>query len=79
MKIAIGNDHGAVDYKNTIMEMLREEGHEVINCGTDSYESCDYVDYGKAVAEKVASGEAEKGIVICANHCIRYFPLYLCR
>ena len=44
MKIAIGNDHGAVDYKNTIMEMLREEGHEVINCGTDSYESCDYVD-----------------------------------
>lgn len=60
MKIAIGNDHGAVDYKNTIMEMLREEGHEVINCGTDSYESCDYVDYGKAVAEKVASGEAKK-------------------
>ena len=67
MKIAIGNDHGAVDYKNTIMEMLREEGHEVINCGTDSYESCDYVDYGKAVAEKVASGEAEKGIVICGT------------
>lgn len=67
MKIAIGNDHGAVDYKNTIMEMLREEGHEVINCGTDSYESCDYVDYGKAVAQKVASGEAEKGIVICGT------------
>ena len=67
MKIAIGNDHGAVDYKNTIMEMLRNEGHEVIDCGTDSYESCDYVDFGKAVAEKVANHEVEKGIVICGT------------
>ncbi len=67
MKIAIGNDHGAVDYKNVIKDMLEEQGHEVINVGTDSYESCDYVDFGAEVGRKVASGEVEKGIVICGT------------
>lgn len=67
MKIAIGNDHGAVDYKNTIKEMLEKEGYEVINCGTDSYESCDYPDYGKVVGEKVVNKEADYGIVICGT------------
>ena len=49
MKIAIGNDHGAVEYKDTIKAMLIEEGHEVIDCGTNSTDSCDYPDYGNCV------------------------------
>ena len=67
MKIAIGNDHGAVEYKDIIKVMLTEEGHEVIDCGTNSTDSCDYPDYAKAVADKVVSGEVEKGIVICGT------------
>lgn len=67
MKIAIGNDHGAVEYKDIIKAMLMEEGHEVIDCGTNSTDSCDYPDYAKAVADKVVSGEVEKGIVICGT------------
>ena len=67
MKIAIGNDHGAVEYKDIIKAMLTEEGHEVIDCGTNSTDSCDYPDYAKAVADKVVSGEVEKGIVICGT------------
>ena len=67
MKIAIGYDHGAVEYKDIIKAMLTEEGHEVIDCGTNSTDSCDYPDYAKAVADKVVSGEVEKGIVICGT------------
>ena len=67
MKIAIGNDHGAVEYKDIIKAMLTEEGHEVIDCGTNSTDSCDYPDYAKAVADKVVSREVEKGIVICGT------------
>lgn len=67
MKIAIGNDHGAVDYKKAIVDMLQKQGHEIINCGTDSYDSCDYPDYGKMVGEKVVSKEVDTGIVICGT------------
>ncbi len=67
MKIAMGNDHGATDYKNIIKEMLIEQGHEIIDCGTNSYDSCDYTEYGFAVGEKVASKEADLGIVLCGT------------
>lgn len=67
MKIAIGNDHGAVDYKNSIQKMLEQQGYEVINCGTDADESCDYTDFGQAVGEKVAGKKADFGIVICGT------------
>ena len=67
MKIAIGCDHGAFEYKNTIKEMLEKEGHEVIDCGTYSADSCDYPIYGKAVASAVAKKEADTGIVICGT------------
>ena len=65
MKIAIGNDHTAVDLKNTISDYLKELGYEVINLGTDSRESCDYPIYGEKVA--VADGEADLGIAICGT------------
>lgn len=67
MKIAIGNDHAAVEMKNEITEFLKELGHEVVNFGTDSHESCDYPVYGEKVGRAVASGEADAGIVICGT------------
>ena len=50
MKIAIGNDHSAVELKNIIVDFLKEKGIEVLNLGTDSSESCDYPVYGETRA-----------------------------
>ncbi len=67
MKIAIGNDHVAVDMKNEIVTFLEEKGHEVINLGTDSSERADYPVYGEAVANAVVKGEVDRGILICGT------------
>ena len=67
MKIAIGNDHVAVDMKNQITTYLESLGHEVINMGTDSTERCDYPISGEKVARAVAEGRAERGIAICGT------------
>ena len=67
MKIAIGNDHVAVEMKNHISSYLKEKGHEIVNFGTDYSERCDYPVYGKKVADAVASGECERGILICGT------------
>lgn len=68
MKIAIGNDHVAVDYKNQIMEYIQDKfGYEVINYGTDSVERYNYPEAGKKVAKAVSSGKVDKGILICGT------------
>lgn len=67
MKIAIGNDHTATELKAVIMDYVRELGHEVINFGTDSKESCDYPKYGEMVGRAVVEGEADCGILICGT------------
>lgn len=67
MKIAIGNDHVAVDMKNHISAYLAEKGYEIINFGTDSTERADYPVYGKLVADAVASGQCDLGILICGT------------
>lgn len=67
MKIAIGNDHAAVDMKNEISEYLKEKGYEVINYGTDTNESCHYPIYGEKVGVAVTTGEADLGILICGT------------
>lgn len=67
MKIAIGNDHVAVEMKKEIMNFLEEKGHKVINYGTDSSESTDYPLYGEKVANAVVSKEADCGILICGT------------
>ena len=59
MKIAIANDHSAVELKNIIKEHLESNGYEVLNLGTDSTESCDYPVYGEKVGRAVADGEAD--------------------
>lgn len=65
--IAIGCDHGGFELKQAVMKHLEERGLEYKDFGTYSEESCDYPEYGRAVAEAVASGEFEKGIVICGT------------
>ena len=67
MKIAIGNDHVAVDLKKEIFQHLQSLGHEVINLGTDSYERCDYPVYGEKVGRYVAQGKADLGIALCGT------------
>jgi len=64
MKISIGSDHAGFQYKQALAEMLRSQGHDVIDCGTHSADSTDYPIWCIPAAEKVASCEAEKGIVI---------------
>ena len=67
MKIGIGNDHSALELKAEIIELLKEKGHEVVDYGTNSPESCDYPVYGEKVGRAVASGEVERGILICGT------------
>ena len=67
MKIAIGNDHAAVEMKQEIVKYLKELGHEVVNYGTDSNESCNYPEYGEKVGRAVAAHEADCGILICGT------------
>ena len=59
MKIGIANDHSAVDMKKQVVEYLVEKGYEVVNYGTDSYESCPYPKYGEKIGKAVADGEVQ--------------------
>lgn len=65
MKIAIGSDHGGVQLKEGIKEVLAGKGVEPVDCGCFSEESCDYPDFAEKVARAVGSGEAERGILVC--------------
>ena len=64
MKIAIASDHAGYHYKTIIVEHLKTLGHEVVDFGTDSAESCDYPDFIIPAAKAVAAGECERGIVL---------------
>ena len=65
--IAIACDHGAFALKETVKKHLVEKGFEVKDFGTHSTESCDYPDFAGPAAQAVASGECEKGIVLCTT------------
>lgn len=65
--IALGSDHGGYELKQEIMKHLTERGIEYKDYGCYSEASCDYPEYGKAVAEAVASKECELGILICGT------------
>ena len=67
MKIAIGNDHAAVDMKMELIPFLESLGHEVVNFGTDTKESTPCPLYGEKVGEYVASGQADCGVLICGT------------
>ena len=65
--LAIGSDHGGYELKQAVMKHLAERGVEYRDYGTYSSESCDYPDFSEAVGRAVASGECERGIVICGT------------
>ena len=67
MKIAIGCDHGALALKNKVVAHLEKKGYEVQDFGTYTLDSCDYPDFAEKAAKAVASGECEKGIVLCTT------------
>ena len=67
MKIAIGNDHAAVELKWELVKYLEGKGHTVLNVGTDTPESMSYAVSGYKVARLVAAGEANAGVLICGT------------
>lgn len=67
MKIAVACDHGGLDLKNKIIEYLKSEGHEVIDEGTYTKDSCDYPVYAKKAAEDVALKKADRAILCCST------------
>ena len=67
MKISIGNDHAGTEYKLTIVEYLKSKGFEVVNYGTNENHSVDYPDFVHPVANDVAIGNADYGILICGS------------
>ena len=68
MRIAIGADHGGYSVKAPLKQLLESQGHTVIDLGADSLDPADdYPDFAKAVAEHVASGHVDRGIVLCGS------------
>ena len=67
MKISIGNDHAGPNYKLAIVAWLEQNGHQVLNHGTDTFDSVDYPDFGHPVALDVETAKADFGIVICGS------------
>ena len=67
MKISIGNDHAGPDYKLAITEFLKSKGYEVVNHGTDTFDSVDYPDFGHKVANDIEKNISKFGIVICGS------------
>ncbi|MGJ3509424.1 ribose 5-phosphate isomerase B [Enemella sp. A6] len=67
MKIALGNDHAAVELKKYLVEKITAAGHEVIDVGVNSTESVDYPVYGAAGAHEVAQGRADRALLICGT------------
>ena len=67
MKVAVGCDHAGFPLKDAVIESVKAAGHEEIDVGTYDTESVDFPDFTKKVGEKVQSGEAERGILICGS------------
>ena len=67
MKISVGCDHGALELKNALVTHLNKKGYEVKDFGTYTPDSCDYPEFAEAAAKAVASGECDKGIVLCTT------------
>lgn len=67
MKISLGCDHGGLELKNEIKAHLEARGFECRDFGTYTKDSCDYPDYARPAAEAVASGECERGVLVCTT------------
>jgi ribose 5-phosphate isomerase B len=67
MKVAIGFDHAGFPLKKTVLDAVRDAGHEPIDLGTNSADPVDFPDYSVKVGRAVQSGEAERGILVCGS------------
>jgi ribose 5-phosphate isomerase B len=67
MKVAVGFDHAGFPLKKTVLDAVRNAGHEPIDLGTDSADPVDFPDYSVKVGSAVQSGEAERGILVCGS------------
>lgn len=67
MRVAVASDHAGFDQKGPIVKHLLEEGYDVVDLGPRSGERCDYPDFGDKVGRYVASGKADRGVVICGT------------
>ena len=67
MRIALAADHAGYLLKDELVRWLSEQGHDVIDLGTNGPESVDYPEYGRKLAQAVASGDAERGIAVCGS------------
>ena len=67
MKISIANDHRGIELKRRVTSLLEQLGHAVNNHGTDDAESVDYPDFASRVCKEVATGDVERGILICGS------------
>jgi ribose 5-phosphate isomerase B len=65
--IAVASDHAGFDLKETLKRDLQEAGYAVLDLGTNSTASVDYPDFGKAMGDAIASGKAEKGVLVCGS------------
>jgi ribose 5-phosphate isomerase B len=67
MRIALAADHAGYALKDELAAWLREQGHEVVDLGTNTPDSVDYPEFGKRLAQAVASGDAERGVAVCGS------------
>jgi len=67
MRIALAADHAGYVLKDELAAWLRETGHEVLDLGTNGPDSVDYPEFGARMAEAIAAGEADRGIVVCGS------------
>ena len=65
--IAVASDHAGFDLKEILKRDLQEAGHEVLDLGTNSTQSVDYPDFGAAMADAIASGKANRGVLVCGT------------
>ena len=67
IKLAIGSDHAGYDLKETLIKYLVNKGYQIIDCGTNSNDSCDYPDYAHSVANSVETKKVDLGILMCGS------------
>ena len=67
MRIVMTADHAGVDLKDELAAWLKEQGHDVLDLGTNSHESVDYPRFGALMADALADGRAERGITVCGS------------
>jgi len=67
MRIALGSDHAGFELKQLLSQHLQQNGHQILDVGTNSTQPVDYPDFAEAVALSVVRGESERGVLICGS------------